>query len=383
MQPQYFLFKISGFSYFFKISIISGFSRLPVSYIPCQKSVRVDIMYRSEDLDWKIGDMDYDTLSQVPYESLVCYTDNFSVGNFLGHFQFGKFYHGKIVRNGGVQHVVVKIWEVPVIYSYRPGENELRLLDELTLLRRHTLISHPGLVTLCEYCFDGEHLGVVYEFKALDSLYYLIPKDGFTWLQRIKVALRFAILLKFLHAGNPRYKPYIVRNLDAAHILLEEDYNPKLCDFGTITGGIFPDRTKITEVVVRGCYGYIDERAAILGIWSDEQDVFAFGTILLSLISKRVYTEEDRVCKMPNVNEWAWDKYHDNSDKYSLVHESLTAESDFDPVDGRKITCLGIQCLHDSDYYRPTMKQVVKRLLKLKVVKRHADFLGVNTMHSP
>ncbi|XP_073279633.1 probable serine/threonine-protein kinase PBL17 [Primulina huaijiensis] len=327
--------------------------------------------------------MGYDTLSQVSYESLICYTDNFSEGNYIGHFQFGKYYHGKIVRKGGVQHVVVKIWEVPVIYNYLPGENEARLFDELSLLGHHTVISHPAMVTLCEYCFDGEHLGIVYELKALDSLYNLIPEDGFTWLQRIKVALRFASLLKFLHAGNPNFNPYIVRNLDAAHILLEEDHNPKLCDFGMITGGIFPDRTKVKKEVVIGCYGYIDAYAAYRGTWSREQDVFAFGTILLSLISKRVYTEEERLSNAPNVNEWAWEEYNSNLDSYSLVHESLAAESDCDPLDGRKITVLGIQCLRDPGYYRPTMKQVVKRLLRLKVVKRHADFLGVNMMHSP
>ncbi|XP_073157955.1 probable serine/threonine-protein kinase PBL1 [Henckelia pumila] len=323
--------------------------------------------------------MGYDTLSQISYESLICYTDNFSEGNYLGHFQFGEYYHGKIVRSGGIQHVVVKIWEVPDKYQYLPGENEARLFDELTLLGHHTITSHPGMITLCEYCFDGEHLGIVYELKALDSLYNLIPEDGFTWLQRIKVALRFASLLKFLHSGNPN--SYIVRNLDAAHIMLEEDYNPKLCDFGMITGGIFPDRTKIKEEL-NGCWGYVDGYGAIRGKWSRGRDVFAFGTILLSLISKKVYTEEDRLSDTPNVNDWALEEYYSNLELCSLVHESLSAESDFDPLDGRRITALGIQCLHDPGDSRPTMKQVVKRLLRLKVVKRNADFLGVNIMHS-
>ncbi|XP_073158299.1 probable serine/threonine-protein kinase PBL18 [Henckelia pumila] len=98
-----------------------------------------------------------------------------------------------------------------------------------------------------------------------------------------------------------------------------KDYNPKLCDFGMITGGIFPDRTKITSEVVIGCYGYIDPHAAYQCTWSLGQDVFTFGTILLSLISKRVYTEEDRLCDdTPNVNDWAWDEYDHNLIKCSL-----------------------------------------------------------------
>ncbi|XP_073157665.1 probable serine/threonine-protein kinase PBL28 [Henckelia pumila] len=328
--------------------------------------------------------MENNSFSVVTYESLIHYTDNFSEENYLGHFQFGKFYRGKIVRDRGVQHVVVKKWEVPTIYNYHPGDNELRLMDELHLLRSERVIGHPGMVTICEFCFDGEHLGVVYEFNSFESLYNLIPEDGFTWLQRIKVVLRFASLLKFLHTGSPPYEPYIVRNLDVAHILLDKDYNPKLCDFGMITGGIFPDRTKIKIEVVIGCYGYIDAHAAYQRTWSLQQDVFAFGTILMSLISKRVYTEEDRLSDdKPNVNEWAWDEYDHNSIRCSLVHESLAADRNFDPFDGFTITRLGIQCLQEPSYYRPTMKQVVKRLLALKVVKRHADFLGVNKMYSP
>ncbi|GFQ04522.1 protein kinase apk1b chloroplastic [Phtheirospermum japonicum] len=329
-----------------------------------------------------------DDILSLSYEDLVTYTDDFSESNYLGHFQFGEFYRGKIVSDEMTRYVMVKIWEFPEIYNYRPGDNEGRLMDEVTLLRHEMAINRPGLARLYGYCLEIDHLGVVYDFKPLDSVYNLVLKDDFTWLQRIKVILVFAYLLKFLHTRMcSHYKSFIVRNVDCAHLVLDEDYNPKLCDFGLITGGIFPDRTIYKCHHVLGSYGYID-----LGGWyaddsSDKKDVFAFGTILLSLISKRVYTEEVRQVNGPYVSDWAWSSYtkhaylkESKNTMFSLVNQSLAAETDYNFGDGPKITRLALKCINTNLAQRPTMKQVLRCLLKLKVVKKNADFLGVNKL---
>ncbi|KAK6144805.1 hypothetical protein DH2020_021625 [Rehmannia glutinosa] len=286
-----------------------------------------------------------DTLS-LSYEELACYTNNFCESNYLGHFNLENF-----------------------------------TVERLSVLNGHSMAKLYG------YCFEDDHLGVVYDFKPFVSLFNLIPEAGFTWLQRIKVALEFASLLKFLHTVKcSSYKPFIVRNLDCAHLVLDEDYIPKLCDFGLITGGIFPDRTIYTGHHVLGSYGYIDCSTIFSGVFSDKQDVYAFGTIFLSLISKRVYTEEDRQNSAPCRVVWAWESFYADDDsetevkkpKFSLVHQSLVAESDYDPADGHKITMLAMECTDNDVSVRPTMKQVVRSLLKLKVVKKNADFFGVN-----
>ncbi|XP_012830609.1 PREDICTED: chlorophyll(ide) b reductase NOL, chloroplastic [Erythranthe guttata] len=147
---------------------------------------------------------------------------------------------------------------------------------------------------------------------------------------------------------------------------------------------------------VIGSYGYIDITSFDEGCSSAKQDVYAFGVILLSMISKRVYTEEDRLSYAPNVFRWAWgrcfeydrekdsdSKKHDSDTgdskkpKFSVVHPSLVAEDpDFDPSDGYKITSLGLDCTGRNLSERPTMKQVFRSLLK--VVKNHTDFIGAN-----
>ncbi|KAH6773760.1 hypothetical protein C2S51_012164 [Perilla frutescens var. frutescens] len=112
---------------------------------------------------------------------------------------------------------------------------------------------------------EVEHPFVAYEFKPFDSLFNLIPKDDLTWLQRIKVVLGLASLLKFLHK-NTIYKPFIVHNLDAAYVVLDEDYNPKLCDFGLLSCGIFPEKKTYSAHDIIGCYGYLDMSSYNAGI---------------------------------------------------------------------------------------------------------------------
>ncbi|XP_030925524.1 probable serine/threonine-protein kinase PBL8 [Quercus lobata] len=63
-----------------------------------------------------------------------------------------------------------------------------------------------------------------------------------TWLQRIKVALGFARVVEFLH--DPK-KPYLVRNINTAHIILNQDCNPKIFDFSTMSGGILGKLTHL------------------------------------------------------------------------------------------------------------------------------------------
>ncbi|EYU42131.1 hypothetical protein MIMGU_mgv11b022099mg [Erythranthe guttata] len=157
-----------------------------------------------------------------------------------------------------------------------------------------------------------------------------------------------------------------------------QDYNPKLCDFGCTSGGIFPNKKTYSGHNSLSCYGCIDIALCSTGDWSIKQDVFAFGVILLSLISKRVYTDEDEDSEAgaPFVFEWAFTEYEEalesKSDvketEFSLVHKSLADEDDFCRDDGHKITMLALECVNGDENQRPMMKQVVKSLLKLELI---------------
>lgn len=108
------------------------------------------------------------------------------------------------------------------------------------------------------------------------------------------------------------------------------------------------------------------------------------GVVLLGLITKRVITEEDRLSSAPLVYDWAQSEYIPQKSilgfecyKRSLVHQSLEA-GPFS--DGLKVTKLAMPCVECNLQKRPTMKQVVKHLLSLCVVRCHACTLGIDQM---
>ncbi|KAL0417798.1 UNVERIFIED_CONTAM: Wall-associated receptor kinase-like 3, partial [Sesamum radiatum] len=152
------------------------------------------------------------------------------------------------------------------------------------------------------------------------------------------------------------------------------DWNPKLYDFGMITGGIFPDKTKYSFQCLYGCWGYREPR----GFWSHRTDEYAFGVLLLGLITKEVYTEEDRLNFKPCVAERAFEKYSCDRElvggenfRFSLVHKSFEADPSFCASDALSITRLALYCVNYLPSDRPDLNGVVYWLQRLKAVRRH------------
>ncbi|XP_059629963.1 probable serine/threonine-protein kinase PBL21 [Cornus florida] len=271
-------------------------------------------------------------------------TGNFSHVNLIGEAQFGKVIEERLSKK------------------------------ECIFLMESSVNHHPSLVKLLRYCCEDSLLGVVYDLKPVDTVHNLIDKDGFSWLHRIKVAIAIARLLEFLHY---HHKPhYLVRNFSPAHIMLDQDYDPVLFDFGMLVGRVFGDEQPIANMFVLGAPGYGDPSIRNFGKWWMIQDVFSFGTVLLELISKRPYE-----IKKP-VHCWAEAQYYLNkqkkslfgcfalSKKFSLVHKSFEEDLGFSQHDGYKITDLAMRSVSDKGV-RPFMKEVVQTLERLHAVCRH------------
>lgn len=314
------------------------------------------------------------TLQRLCYEDLQKYTDNFSQDNYLGKFQFGKIYRGQVPSQSGTlpKPVTVKIWETRTEYEYYEGDNPQRLIDEVLLLQCESF-SHPGLMKLYGYCIDeSEQCGVVYDFKPYDTVCNLLHNGSFKWWIRIKVALGLARLVAFLHESDHSGSPLMIRNIDLAHVLVDEDWNPKLYDFSMITGGIFPDRTLYRTQYIQGCHGFEEP----FDRWSQKSDVYAFGVVLACLITNDYWTEEDRRAGVVNVLGRMYALYGKEffmPVEKSWVINSLQEDSLYFASDGFRITELTAYCVSWCPSDRGTMKDVVTFLHKLEVVRRNPD----------
>ncbi|EHA8588605.1 Serine/threonine-protein kinase PBS1 [Cocos nucifera] len=212
------------------------------------------------------------------FQELAAATKNFSTSNLLGEGGFGRVYKGRL--EGTNEVVAVKQLDRNGLQGNREFLVEVLMLG---------LLHHQNLVNLLGYCADGDQRILVYEYMPLgsleDHLLDLSPnKKPLDWYARMKIAVGAAKGLEYLHdIANP---PVIYRDLKASNILLDEDYNPKLSDFGLAKLGPIGDKSHVSTRVM-GTYGYCAPEYALTGQLTKMSDVYSFGVVFLELITGR------------------------------------------------------------------------------------------------
>ncbi|KAL8151189.1 hypothetical protein V2J09_020997 [Rumex salicifolius] len=235
--------------------------------------------------------------SQVfTFRQMAAATDNFSPECLVGEGGFGRVYKGYIP---GVNQVVA------VKQLDRNGvQGNREFLSEVFML---SLFDHLNLVNLIGYCADGDQRILVYEYMANgsleDHLLDLPPnKEPLEWYTRMKIAEGAAKGLEYLHEyANPQV---IYRDFKASNILLDEDFNPKLSDFGLAKIGPTGDKDHVSTRVM-GTYGYCAPEYAMTGQLSTKSDVYSFGVVFLELISGRRAIDSNKPTAEQNLVTWA------------------------------------------------------------------------------
>lgn len=117
----------------------------------------------------------------------------------------------------------------------------------------------------------------------------------------MKIAQGAAKGLEYLHeVANP---PVIYRDFKASNILLDEDFNPKLSDFGLAKLGPTGDHSHVSTRVM-GTYGYCAPEYALTGQLSTKSDVYSFGVVFLEMISGRRVIDHSRPTQEHNLILW-------------------------------------------------------------------------------
>lgn len=126
-------------------------------------------------------------------------------------------------------------------------------------------------------------------------------KKPLDWNTRMKIAEGAAKGLEYLHdIANP---PVIYRDFKASNILLDEDYNPKLSDFGLAKVGPVGDKSHVSTRVM-GTYGYCAPEYALTGQLTTMSDVYSFGVVFLEIITGRRAIDTSRPSNEQNLVQW-------------------------------------------------------------------------------
>ncbi|XP_034678200.1 probable serine/threonine-protein kinase PBL23 isoform X1 [Vitis riparia] len=278
-------------------------------------------------------------------------TNNFNHEALIGEGGFGRVYKGHVEKTNN--SVAVKRLD-------RNGfQGNREFLVEVFML---SLLHHTNLVNMVGYCCDGDQRILVYEYMANgsleDHLLDLAPnKKPLDWKTRMKIAEGAARGLEYLHdTANP---PVIYRDFKASNILLDEDFNPKLSDFGLAKLGPTGDKTHVSTRVM-GTYGYCAPEYALTGQLTTMSDVYSFGVVLLEIITGRRVIDNSRPTEEQNLVTWAQPLLKDRR-KFTLMADPLL-EGNY-PIKGLyQALAVAAMCLQEEASIRPLMSDVVMAL---------------------
>ncbi|CAI5483456.1 unnamed protein product [Closterium sp. Yama58-4] len=321
---------------------------------------------------------------------------------------------GGLVNGGGVgegrrvlqQEVAIKKLDSKSLQGHKEWMVEVRLLG---------LIDHPNLVKLLGFCAEGHRRLLVYEFLPNSSLdrhlfaplsttaaaaaatnnanshhhrsssnhhhnvhassastashsshshshsskkaaaaAVLPPLD---WPTRLKVALGTARGLAHLH--EEVQVPIIYRDFKTSNVLLDADFCPKLSDFGLAREGPMGEETHVSTQV-RGTAGYAAPEYMMTGRLTPKNDVWAFGVVLLELLTGRPSIDQRRPPPEVNIVQFARPYLHNSADLSKIMDPRLGDK--YPKQAAAKVAELARWCLVNDPFKRPIMSEVVQVL---------------------
>ncbi|XP_059296128.1 receptor-like kinase TMK4 [Lycium ferocissimum] len=292
----------------------------------------------------------------IPVELLREATDNFNEENILGRGGFGIVYKGKL--HDGTE-IAVKRMEATI--ASNKGLNEFRA--EIEVL---TKVRHRHLVALHGFCVNGNERLLVYEYMPQGTLgQHLFEHDrlGFlplTWKQRLIIALDVARGVEYLH--GLAQQSFIHRDLKPSNVLLDDDMRAKVSDFGLVKNA--PDGKYSVETRLAGTFGYLAPEYASTGRVTTKIDVFAFGVILMEILTGRKALDENLPEDRSHLVPW-FKKMVVNKEKILEVLDSTLDPDEETYQSICKVAELAGHCTAREPSQRPDMGHVVNVLAPL------------------
>ncbi|KAB1226167.1 Proline-rich receptor-like protein kinase PERK4 [Morella rubra] len=287
--------------------------------------------------------------STFTYEELAAATEGFSQANLLGQGGFG-YVHKGVLPNG--QEVAVKSLKVG------SGQGEREFQAEVEIISR---VHHRHLVSLVGYCIAGAQRMLVYEFVPNKTLEYHLYGKGLPimdWTTRLRIALGSAKGLAYLHEDcHPRI---IHRDIKAANILLDDNFEAMVADFGLAK--LSSDNYTHVSTRVMGTFGYLAPEYASSGKLTEKSDVFSYGVMLLELITGRRPVDPSSLME-DSLVDWArplMTQALDEGQYGELVDPRL--ENNYNPNEMARMVASAAACIRHSARKRPRMMQIVRAL---------------------
>ena len=285
-------------------------------------------------------------------EELKKITNNNS--HVLGKGGFGEVYKGTLEDN---TMVAVKA-SIEV--------NEARKEDFTNEVIIQSQMIHKNIIKLLGCCLEVDVPMLVYEFAANGNLHDILHGEANQQLSlsldlRLDIAIESAEGLTYMHSSTNR----TIRHGDVkpSNILLDNNFMPKISDFGT--SKLLTVDKDFTMFVV-GSMGYIDPVFHKTGHLTQKSDVYSLGVVLLELICRKP-TIYDENCSL--IIEFQ--RVYEQENSGSAMFDKDIAVTEEDVLVLEEICKLAIECLMEKAEDRNDMKEVAEWLVMLRRARKH------------
>lgn len=266
-------------------------------------------------------------------------TNNFNHENLIGKGGFAEVYKGCLPDG--------RLVAIKQLTKGTLDEKTAGFLNELGIIAH---VDHPNTAKLLGCGIDGG-MHLVFELSPLGSLGSALhgSQVELDWSKRYKIALGAADGLLYLHENCRRR--IIHRDIKADNILLTKNFEPQICDFG-LAKWLPTQWTHHNVSKFEGTFGYFAPEYYMHGIVDEKTDIYAFGVLLLELITGRRPVDH----LQQSLVIWA-KPLLDNNDTKELADPSLGDNYDLEEMD--RVVLTASLCIEQSPVLRPRMSQVV------------------------
>ncbi|KAI8573879.1 hypothetical protein RHMOL_Rhmol01G0309800 [Rhododendron molle] len=307
-------------------------------------------------------------LREFTLEELDAATRGFSWDMKIGEGGFGCVYRGvvrvsdfddgncsgsnmdvavKQLNSNGIQARLFFPAPLSIIQGHEEWINEVNFLG---------VVKHPNLVKLVGCCAKDDERGIqrllVYELmhnKSLKDHLFIRGVSPLSWMARLRIAQDAARGLAHLHEEMDFQ--IIFRDLNTSNILLDENFNAKLSDFGLARLGPAAGRSFAAPEYIQ------------TGRLTSKSDVWSFGVVLYELITGRRAVDRNMPRNEQKLLDWARPYVSDSRKFHHIVDPRLKGQ--YCIKSAQKLAALANKCLRKNDKSRPKMSEVVEMLGKI------------------
>ncbi|KAF8082095.1 hypothetical protein N665_0848s0013 [Sinapis alba] len=293
-----------------------------------------------------------DVTIPLTYEIIVRATGYFSNSYCIGHGGFGSTYKAEVTPDNVF---AIKRLSVGRFQGDQQFHAEISALET---------VRHPNLVMLIGYHASETEMFLIYNFLSGGNLEDFIKersKPALEWKILHKIALDVARALAYLHE---QCSPKVLhRDIKPSNILLDNNYNAYLSDFG-LSKLLGTSQSHVTTGVA-GTFGYVAPEYAMTCRVSEKADVYSYGIVILELISDKRALDPSFSSHENGFNIVSWAHMMLSQGKAKDVFTKGLWETG--PQDDLvEVLHLALKCTVDSLSIRPTMKQAVKQLKRIQ-----------------